>query len=127
MKSLFDLSFNRFIAPTVAKVVYVLVMIVIALFYILFVVTSFRTNGLLGAFVLLILGPLVAFLYLVLVRIGLESLLASIKTAQNTAELVRLAGGTTPPPGQHYGEPMPPYPSQPAAPYPSQPGNPPTV
>lgn len=120
MKSLFDLSFNRYIAPTVAKVVYILVMVVIALSYLFFVVASFRINGVLGVVVLLILGPLVALVYLVLVRIGIESLLASIKTAQNTAELVRLAGGN-PAPGtgnyeQPYGRPMPPYPNQPANP-----------
>ncbi len=45
MKSLFDLSFNRYIAPTVAKVVYILVMVVIALSYLFFVVASFRING----------------------------------------------------------------------------------
>ncbi|MDQ6752431.1 MAG: DUF4282 domain-containing protein [Actinomycetota bacterium] len=70
--------------------------------------------------VLLILGPLVALVYLVLVRIGIESLLASIKTAQNTAELVRLAGGNPEPGtgnyGQPYGQPMPPDPNQPANP-----------
>lgn len=122
MKSLFDLSFNRYIAPTVAKIVYVLVMVVIALSYLFFVVSSFRINGVLGVFVLLILGPLVALLYLVLVRIGLESLLASIKTAQNTAELVRLAGGNPAPGSENYGQPY----GQPMPPYPNQPTNPPT-
>lgn len=97
MKSLFDLSFNRYIAPTVAKIVYILAMVIIALGYLIFVISSFRVNAFLGVVVLLILGPLVGLLYLVFIRIGLESLLASIKTAQNTAELVRLAGGSLPP------------------------------
>ena len=37
-----------------------------------------------------------ALLYLVLARASLESLLAAIRTAENTAELVRLAGGHAP-------------------------------
>ncbi len=121
MKSLFDLSFNRYIAPTVAKIVYILAMVGIGLGYVIFVVIAFNENGLFGVFVLLILGPLVGLLYLVFVRIGLESLLASIKTAQNTAELVRLAGGSPPPEAAvdaaFYGQgPDQPYPGRPTSP-----------
>ncbi len=118
MKSLFDLSFDRYIAPTVAKIVYILAMVGIGLSYVIFVIAAFNQNGLLGVFVLLILGPIVRLLYLFFVRIGLESLLASIKTAQNTAVLVRLAGGNLPPEEGVY---PPPYGQGPAQPYPGQP------
>ncbi|MCY0904640.1 DUF4282 domain-containing protein [Arthrobacter sp. H14-L1] len=121
MKSLFDLSFNRYIAPTVAKIVYILAMVIIALGYLIFVISSFRANAFLGVVVLLILGPLVGLLYLVFIRIGLESLLASIKTAQNTAELVRLAGGSLPPEGSATSSAYGQGPSQPYAGYPASP------
>lgn len=91
MKNLFDASFSKYIAPTVVKVIYVLIMIMIGIFYLIFVVSAFSANQLIGWFTMLVLGPLVALLYLVMIRVGLESMLASIRTAENTTELVRLA------------------------------------
>lgn len=93
MKALFDLSFTKFISPGIAKIVYILIMVVIALFYLIVVIASFRANVLLGLLVLVIVGPIVGLLYLVLARVGLESLIATIRTAENTGELVRLSGG----------------------------------
>ncbi|MDJ0358010.1 hypothetical protein [Paenarthrobacter sp. PH39-S1] len=49
--------------------------------------------------------------------------MASIKTAQNTAALVRLAGGNLPPEEGVY---PPPYGQGPAQPYPGHPATPPT-
>lgn len=106
MGALFDLSFKKFIAPTIAKIVYVLAMIGIAITYLVFVVSAFNANAAFGLFVLLILGPLAALIYLVFVRVLIESLLATIQTAQNTAELVRLQGGGVPP-ASGWGTPAP--------------------
>lgn len=89
MKALFDFSFTTFIAPSIAKIVYLLVMVVIAISYLLFVVVSFQQSSFFGILVLLIIGPVFGILYLVLARVGLESLIASIRTAENTGELVR--------------------------------------
>lgn len=96
MKALFDLSFTKFIAPSIAKIVYLLVMVVVAISYLLFVVVSFQQSSAFGFLVLLIIGPLFGLLYLVLARVGLESLIASIRTAENTSELVRRAGNGGP-------------------------------
>lgn len=90
MLSLFDLSFKKFVTPTVAKIVYILAMIFIAVSYIGFTVAAFNVDSALGVLVLLVLGPLGSLLYLCLFRVVLESLLSMILTAQNTAELVRL-------------------------------------
>lgn len=101
MKALFDFSFTTFIAPSIAKIVYLLVMVVIAISYLLFVVVSFQQSSLFGILVLLIIGPIFSLLYLVLARVGLESLIAAIRTAENTGELVRrgnAGSGTVPPP-----------------------------
>lgn len=103
MKALFDFSFTSFVAPSIAKIVYLLVMAVIAVSYLLAVVVAFRSSPAFGVVVLLAVGPLFALFYLVLARVGLESLIATIRTAENTGELVRrvggpVPGGVTPPP-----------------------------
>jgi uncharacterized membrane protein YgcG len=92
--ALFDLSFQRFIAPSIAKVVYVLAMIGIALIYLLFVVRAFDASTGFGVLVLFVIGPLVSLIYLVFIRVFLEALLAQILTAQNTSALVAQGGGT---------------------------------
>jgi hypothetical protein len=111
MKNLFDLSFTRFVSPSIARIVYILIMVALGIGYIGIVIASFSSrNVVLGILVMLVIGPLVALIYLALARIGLESLVAGIRTAENTAELIRLQGGT--PPGLthagHAGGPVPP-------------------
>lgn len=96
MKELFDLSFTRFVAPSVARIVYIVQIVVVALSYLIGVIAAFSEGIGLGLFVLVIVGPLLAVFYLVLARVGLESLIATIRTAENTAELVRLQGGNYP-------------------------------
>ncbi len=96
MKALFDFDFRKFITPSIIKIVYILIMVLLVIAYLVFVIASFRTNGALGFTVLILVGPLFVLIYLVLARAGLESLIAQIRTAENTAELVRLAGGTPP-------------------------------
>ncbi|MEV8041827.1 DUF4282 domain-containing protein [Arthrobacter sp. NPDC080082] len=102
MKNLFDFSFTRFVAPSIARIVYILIMIALGVMYLFFVISAFASrNPVLGVLVLLVIGPLIVIIYLALARIGLESLVAGIRTAENTAELIRMQGGT--PPGAHLG------------------------
>ncbi len=96
MKALFDFDFRKFVTPSIIKIVYILIMLLLIVSYLAFVIASFRANGAFGFVVLILIGPLFCLIYLVLARAGLESLLAQIRTAENTAELVRLAGGTPP-------------------------------
>lgn len=96
MKALFDFDFRKFVTPSIIKIVYVLIMVFLVVGYIGIVVTGFQANAAIGFLMLLIVGPLFVLVYLVLARAGLESLIAQIRTAENTAELVRLAGGTPP-------------------------------
>lgn len=120
MQNLFDLSFTKFVSPAIAKVVYILIMIGLGLMYIIFVVAAFASRQpVLGFLVLIVIGPLFVLIYLALARIGLESLIAGIRTAENTAELVRLQGGTSAG-GQGYPTvgPQDPYGRAPQAPQP---------
>ncbi len=100
MKQLFDFNFESFVTPKIVKIVYILITVGLAVLYLAMVITAFASkNAGLGIFVLLIVGPLVTIIYLALARMGLESLVATIRTAEYTGELVRLAGGTIP--GHH--------------------------
>ena len=96
MGALFDFTFKKFVTPTIAKFIYAIGLVIIALIYIFMIVAGFEESAALGLLLMFIVGPLVALFYVCLFRIGLEGLLAAILTAQNTAELVRLGGGTPP-------------------------------
>lgn len=120
MGALFDLSFTKFISPTIAKIVYIVGAVLIVVAYLTFVVSAFNVSAAFGFLVLLILGPIAVLFYLCILRVGLESLMATILTAQNTAELVRLGGGT-PPSGPAYQAGPPSSGPPPSGPPPSSP------
>lgn len=94
MKELFDFDFNSFITPKIVKIVYILIMVGLGIAYLAMVIATFAARqASLALLILFVLGPLAVLIYLALARMGLESLIASIRTAQNTGELVRLANG----------------------------------
>ncbi|MBV1778093.1 DUF4282 domain-containing protein [Paeniglutamicibacter sp. ABSL32-1] len=114
MKALFDFNFNSFVTPKLVKIVYILITIGLGIMYLGFVIAAFATEQLAaGFFVMIIVGPLVVLIYLALARMGLESLIATIRTAENTGELVRLSGGNAPGAAPQAGGA---YPGGPAAP-----------
>lgn len=113
MKPLFDLSFTRFVAPRMAKFVYILVMVLVVLGYLGLVFAGFQYSVAFGLFVLVLFGPLVSLIYLVLARIGLEALVAIVRTAENTSTLMRLVDAL---PGAADPRPRSPYRSYPPAP-----------
>lgn len=80
--ALFDFSFNEFITPKVVKFVYVLATIVLALVWLVFVISGFAKNAGLGLF-LLILGGIGAILYLALIRMTLEFYLAIVRMSED--------------------------------------------
>ncbi len=80
--ALFDFSFNNFVTPMIVKVVYVLAAIAIALGYLLFLVSTFTQSAGLGV-VVLIIGPVIAVLYLALIRMTLEFYLAIVRMSED--------------------------------------------
>jgi Domain of unknown function (DUF4282) len=70
--SLFDFGFTSFVTPTVIRVLYVLIMIVLALVGLGSVIVAFAVNKLFGIFTLIIAAPLSFFISLALYRIILE-------------------------------------------------------
>ncbi|MFF5794191.1 DUF4282 domain-containing protein [Paeniglutamicibacter sp. NPDC012692] len=122
MKRLFDFNFDSFVTPKIVKIVYILITVGLAVLYLGMVVAAFSSeSAALGILVLLVIGPLVTIIYLALARMGLESLLATIRTAEHTGELVRMAGGSAPGPSSvqnpYPGAPMNPPQAPPATPY----------
>lgn len=113
LTAIFDLSFRRYATPTVARIVYVLAAAVAVLAWLgwtilLFAVggaansaTSYYTGGDGGGGAFIILGVLsllfgwiIALLQIIAVRLALEFVLASIRTAEDTAAIrERLSAG----------------------------------
>lgn len=87
-KTLFDFSFSRFITTKIIGLVYAIALFFIGCIVLVIVGNSFR-NGFFAGIGFLIVAPLIALIYIMLVRIGLESLVAGIKTAENTSRIVK--------------------------------------
>lgn len=88
--SLFDLSFSNFITPKIIGVLYVIILLLVSLGILLLVINGFSQGFFKGLFSL-ILSPLIALVWLLLIRIGLEGLVAGTKTAENTAKIAEFA------------------------------------
>lgn len=82
--ALFDLDFKSFVTLKFAKFIYILLIVVLALGWLVYVVIGFIADPWLG-FAALLLGWIPAFLWLVLARVSLEFYIAMIRTSQNTA------------------------------------------
>jgi type IV secretory pathway TrbL component len=73
LASLFDVSFRSLVTTKVIKVLYILSMVGIGLVALAFVVAAFNNNAAAGLLVLIIVAPLMSLLYLIYVRVLLET------------------------------------------------------
>lgn len=80
--ALFDFSFTTFITPMIVKFVYILATAVIGLLFLVFLFSAFSQSALAGFFVL-VLGPVVALIYLAFIRMTLEFYLAVTRMSQD--------------------------------------------
>jgi hypothetical protein len=83
--ALFDFSFSSFVTPKIVKLVYVLATIGVALFYVVFVISAFAKNAGAGIVVLLV-GAVVALVYLAFIRMTLEFYFAIVRMSQDINE-----------------------------------------
>jgi hypothetical protein len=90
--SLFDFGFTSFVTTKVVKVLYVLIMVLLALSTLGFVISAFAVKPVLGIFVLLIVGPILFFVYLAVWRIFLEILIIIFRIAEDL-RAIRERGG----------------------------------
>ncbi len=85
--SLWDFSFSHFVAPKVIGIIYAIFLALLMLFLLAFVLTAL-SQDFLGGLLSLILAPLIGITWILLIRIGFEGLVAGIKTAENTTEIL---------------------------------------
>lgn len=90
---LFDLDFTEFITPSVVKILYILLIIAASLLGLFMLIAGLASiND--GGIVLVLIAPIYWFLIVVYGRVMIEVFIALIRTAQNTADILRLQGGT---------------------------------
>ncbi len=85
---LFDFSFRDFITPTIISILYGIFLVLAGLGAIAFIVNGFRM-GVGYGIIFLIVSPLVFLLIAIIYRILLEAMIALIRIAQNTTDLLR--------------------------------------
>lgn len=86
-KALFDFSFSNFITVKFAKVIYLLSLVVIALFVLISSLVIIAQGLTVGNFLMLIVSVVAGFFYLIIARLGLEFSVAMIRVAQNSTEI----------------------------------------
>lgn len=87
--SLFDLSFSDFVTVKVVKVLFVLGIIGVVLGAIFVMVSASELRGLqVPPGVIIVAAPIVAFLYILLIRIYMEILTVTFRMAEYLRELV---------------------------------------
>ena len=84
--SLFDFSFSSFITPKIIKILFVIGLILVAIFTLIMIITAFISHIGFGV-VILILSPIIFFLYTLAVRIYLELLIVIFRIQGDIAEL----------------------------------------
>ena len=90
---LFDLSFSSFVTPKVVKVLYVLSMIGIAIWFLMIIYQAFAyAQGFGQTLLFLILAPIGACLFLILARIYMELILVAFRIADKITKLADKEG-----------------------------------
>ena len=102
---MFDFSFRNFVTLSFAKVIFIVAIVIACLWWLFAIISGFGMGELSGAFnpygsssgtvlfgiMALLFGWIPPAIFLVLVRLGLEFSVATIRTAQNTSQLVERA------------------------------------
>jgi hypothetical protein len=81
--ALFDFSFNSFVTPKIVRFVYVLAVIWAVVSYVIIVLSSFFQYGLTEGLLALIFGPIVALIWIAIVRIGLEFGISVVRMSED--------------------------------------------
>jgi hypothetical protein len=83
--SLFDLSFTSFVTTKLIKILYVLVLVLIGLFYLVVLATLFDQSAATGVVWMLIIGPIVCLLWAIWARVLLEIAIVFFRIQESTA------------------------------------------
>jgi hypothetical protein len=96
--ALFDFSFSQFVTTRVIKFLYILGIGAAGLASISWVVTAFRTVGILAGILALLVSPIVFLFFVLWARVSLELVAVVFRIANYTAEIARQGRPLTPPP-----------------------------
>jgi hypothetical protein len=88
-ETLFDLSFTEFVTTRLIKLIFVLGIIFSALGALMLIAGGFRMGFGRGV-IMLILSPVIFFVYVLLARVWCEMIIAIFRVAENTGRLVEL-------------------------------------
>jgi hypothetical protein len=84
LSALFDFSFTSFVTTKIIKVVYVLILILTALYALAFTIWAFKLGAAAGLFVLIIGDPLFILIVMAFWRLVLESFIVVFRIAEDT-------------------------------------------
>lgn len=82
--SLFDLSFEHFVTPRIIRTVYLLAIVLSGLAALTLALAAFSLSPVLGAFVLVVLAPVLWLWSVIWIRVGLELAMAVFAIADHT-------------------------------------------
>src|SRR3954469_2709147 len=111
--ALFDLSFTRFLTISVIKFIYILGMVGIAIGYLGIIIAGFANGGFGGGLVAIIVGAILALIYLLMLRVWLELIVVIFRIGESTSAIARSLGASSPTGG---------FPVTPMSPMPMSPG-----
>lgn len=97
---LFDTTFKDFITPSIARVVYMILIVATALWALMFLIGGLRSGTALGVVGGLVMAPVIFILGVIGSRIYIELVLVIFRIAENTKNLNQPADWTSdvPPP-----------------------------
>ena len=88
--SLFDLNFSRVVTTRVVKWLYLIVIVLVVIGLIGYIATSIISGSVTAIVISVIVGPLVALLYIIIARIGFEVLVAIFRILETNREIAFL-------------------------------------
>ena len=94
MSSLMDTRFNNLITPSMVRFLYILMMVVIAIGLVVAIIAGFADSSGSGI-AALIIGPIVALLYLIVSRVYLELIIVLFKIREASEQVAENTGGRT--------------------------------
>jgi hypothetical protein len=89
-RSLFDISFTSFITTKIIKFLYVLALVLIGLGALIIIVSAFLQSVAAGLFVLVIIAPLGAFLYVIYTRVVLEVIIQIFRINEHLRDQIHM-------------------------------------
>lgn len=81
--ALFDFSFSTFVTPKIIKLVYMIGTVLIGLGLVIFLISSLVTGEALAILAAIIVGPIVALIYLAIMRMTLEMYFAVVRLSED--------------------------------------------